>query len=535
MNDSRLTPELCDLFAAMRDPIGGEEHAAKVAELEQRLLGDPELRRLYSQYLMMCSCLQLECAAPEGQTAKIPSTVPGAIPVAASPRSDAMSEGPFKLSLRNRLVRYALAASLVLAVGVTIAAMVTVSVRNSMELSSRRMSLATLVDTTNAVFDISDVPTDVGSQLPGGFLRLKDGSAKIAFHSGAEVTLYGPCEFGINSPKRGYLKSGKITAYVPEQARGFTVGAPACVVIDLGTRFTMTVGATGVAQVAVLTGKVRVEREKAQPIEMTQNQRAEVDAAGAVTVLPDFTKLDYAQQVLSMGPVVYYRMDPDNKGRLVDIAGHNDAQLAIKNSSGQTWVDGRAGKAINFRGPGNGDYASVSDYPKATDGKLTVTAWVLTRSKPTNWSMIASNWGMDKHGQFHFCLHHNTGDLCVEISQADGSVVEIREGDKYPMSIGEWHHVAFVVDRDIVQLYRDGQLVTQSSCKGLIAIPPVSSLVLGAKFGDDQLGPANGLPAYWDGLIDEFAIFNTALNDEQITGLYRAGARGDAAPEAAKP
>lgn len=157
-------------------------------------------------------------------------------------------------------MRYMLAASLVLCVGVI------ASVLNMISVSSKgghitRVAVATLTETTDAVFDRSDVPTDMGSQLPGGFLRLRSGTIKIEFFSGAQVTLTGPAEFGLNSDMRGMLKSGKLVAYCPPKAHGFTIGAPGVAVMDLGTRFMITVGSGGRSEVRVLQGEVSVTPE----------------------------------------------------------------------------------------------------------------------------------------------------------------------------------------------------------------------------------------------------------------------------------
>jgi hypothetical protein len=69
--------------------------------------------------------------------------------------------------------------------------------------------------------------------MPGGFLNIKSGQVDLTFVSGATVRLTGPCSFGINSGRRGFLERGQLHCYVPPAARGFTIGTPGCAVVDL--------------------------------------------------------------------------------------------------------------------------------------------------------------------------------------------------------------------------------------------------------------------------------------------------------------
>jgi hypothetical protein len=72
------------------------------------------------------------------------------------------------------------------------------------------------------------------------------------------VDLIGPCEFEMTGPNRGKLATGRIAAYVPERARGFTLDLPnGGRLVDLGTRFELRVDETG-STLQVFEGRVEL-------------------------------------------------------------------------------------------------------------------------------------------------------------------------------------------------------------------------------------------------------------------------------------
>lgn len=98
----------------------------------------------------------------------------------------------------------------------------------------------------------------LGEWLGKGRLNLEVGLARLDFSNGATVTLQGPAEFEILSANQTSLKSGILTASIPESAIGFEVLTPAIDVVDLGTAFGVSVGADGETDVCVFEGEVEV-------------------------------------------------------------------------------------------------------------------------------------------------------------------------------------------------------------------------------------------------------------------------------------
>jgi len=113
-----------------------------------------------------------------------------------------------------------------------------------------------------------------GEDIYPGVIDLKYGTLNISFDSKAEVTLKAPAKFYLNHPKRARLEHGELTAYCPPEARGFTIGAPGCAVIDLGTRFWMKVDKLGFTDVTVREGKVNLKRDNGELVSLLRGAKA---------------------------------------------------------------------------------------------------------------------------------------------------------------------------------------------------------------------------------------------------------------------
>jgi hypothetical protein len=131
---------------------------------------------------------------------------------------------------------------------------------------------ATLGDTTAAEWADGRVRA-AGDAIANGPLRLTAGSAQLRFASGAVVTLNAPSEIEVLGGNRLFLRDGSIIPFVPPAAKGFTVVSPTGEVIDLGTEFSVSVGAKGETSVYVLDGEVDVASghgSERSPVRMTQ-------------------------------------------------------------------------------------------------------------------------------------------------------------------------------------------------------------------------------------------------------------------------
>ncbi len=196
-------------------------------------------------------------------------------------------------------------------------------------------------------------------------------------------------------------------------------------------------------------------------------------------------------------------------------------------------MKGPLGKGLWLRGPKFGDYVNVPDYPKATNRRLTVSAWVWADSRP-NGATIAANWRQGLGiGQFQLGLSADDnnapgGDLAVKISPRDGpGIFTLSEGNANPFPLGAWQHVAFVVDGGTLRLYRQGREVAVNNHVSFKHPGPVKSLAIGCTLDDSDQAPGSS-PGWWDGKIAELAIFNDALSADDIARLATLGSQSPA-------
>lgn len=99
------------------------------------------------------------------------------------------------------------------------------------------------------------LPVAVPIQIERGFLR-------VAFPSGANVTLEAPCRFRLDEKEALSLLHGRASVHTPDGAEGFRIDTPGGRFVDLGTEFGLAVGSDGTEPVVlteVFKGEVEIE------------------------------------------------------------------------------------------------------------------------------------------------------------------------------------------------------------------------------------------------------------------------------------
>ncbi len=233
---------------------------------------------------------------------------------------------------------------------------------------------------------------------------------------------------------------------------------------------------------------------------------------------------------LATGLVGYWKFDETTGTTAVDSSSHhNNGELGNYLTTTEHWVPGQIGRALEFGGPDSLQYVRVPDYPKPTN-TVTASLWVYADSR-TTWATFLKNWGGTKAGQFHFGLYDTGGQENIYIKQADGKTPNVSEPLVFPLN--SWQHVAAVCDGTRVRLYRNGSEVASVTYDGTLVAPIATALGIGAKLNDDGTEPNYSLsPGFWDGKMDDVALWNRGLGPDEITGIYLAGLAGKGALEA---
>jgi hypothetical protein len=204
-------------------------------QLEARLRGDAAARRFYVAYLDLHAALQWRT---RGES--------------ASPRR--------RPAYRFVPLLYGAAACLVLAAGVLVALVPRRGVEEgeTPDLpAAPRGAVAVLIGHPQAVWEADMAqPTESGTPLQPGRLKLRAGVVELAFCSGGEVLVEGPAELDVCAADRAYLRRGKLTAKVAEGAPAFHVEMPGVAVTDRGGECGLWCADARAAEVHVFAGQV---------------------------------------------------------------------------------------------------------------------------------------------------------------------------------------------------------------------------------------------------------------------------------------
>jgi len=128
---------------------------------------------------------------------------------------------------------------------------------------------------------------ELPQELPGR-IRLAKGEAKVRLPSGVELVLLSPLELQAESGMEVRLASGRLVAWVPSRASGFTVYAPGLTVWDIGTVFSMAADADG-STLFVFKGSVQALDGEGAGVDICE-------AGEGVRAIPDSTPVKFAAE-----------------------------------------------------------------------------------------------------------------------------------------------------------------------------------------------------------------------------------------------
>lgn len=125
-------------------------------------------------------------------------------------------------------------------------------------------------------------PGDIAIGRPFSF---SSGNYRLKLTSGVRVNIAAPARFTVYSPEQLRLFHGRLTASVPENAKGFTVLTKQANIVDQGTEFGVAVEEDELTDVAVFEGKVDVATSK-KTLSLVLGKAISVSRSGTVSRLP---------------------------------------------------------------------------------------------------------------------------------------------------------------------------------------------------------------------------------------------------------
>jgi hypothetical protein len=405
-----------------------------------------------------------------------------------------------------------------------------------------------------------EAPT-VGTMLAAGWLRLRAGTLQVELLGGARLLVAGPAELRIDAADAAYLESGKVSAYVPEPARGFTLRAPGVEIVDLGTAFGVHVVKKGAPEIHVFDGAVTLastgSREAPRKFEAGQAARLEGSVLREIPVRPAAfpngdelaRKADAAgrarskqwktaMDTLAADPatLLSYTFQDDNEPSRRVI---NRAAQATTESHGALvgagWTGGRwpGKRALEFRSLGDRlRFALPGKHPA-----ITLMAWVRVDSLPNDYNSLlmpsryeagSLHWTLERGGELRLTLR-NTSTQGNGKHLWDGPVSGTAVSN---MDFGRWLFLATTYDSatGTVTHYRDGQ--QSGKARFPHRIPAVFGPTEFGNWGADPASPdakwrnlelPNQSIRNFVGRLDELTILARVLSAAEIAQHYQIG------------
>jgi hypothetical protein len=203
------------------------------------------------------------------------------------------------------------------------------------------------------------------------------------------------------------------------------------------------------------------------------------------------------------GLVIYFSFD-DGKGNTVaDKSGTgNNGNL----KGGAKWSTGKFGGALTLDGTDGCVEVPDSNSLQFTDG-LTMVAWIKPALKGDEWQLVASK-GLDAKEFFEMLLSPQ-GFLWMGWNFQKGRVVPAQSPKN--VKADTWQQVAVAWDPSkFWNVYIDGEVLIEYPKQADKLTPNTDPLIIGTE---------KDMKRYYNGVIDDFALFNRGLTQDEIKGL----------------
>jgi hypothetical protein len=212
----------------------------------------------------------------------------------------------------------------------------------------------------------------------------------------------------------------------------------------------------------------------------------------------------YQDTVLDSGPVSYWRLDEASGTTAADQKATNSGTYMNAPSLGQPGaLAGDSDTAVSFNGANN--YVDVPTSASLNiTGPISVEAWIKVNVWDYDWQAIVAK------GDSAYRLHRYPASDNLAFGTNAGDDVQGTTN----VNDGSWHHVVGVWDGSTKNTYVDGVLDTSCSDTGTLATNGYD-LAIGENL------EATG--RYWDGSIDEVAVYNRALSATEVQLHYDSG------------
>jgi hypothetical protein len=230
--------------------------------------------------------------------------------------------------------------------------------------------------------------------------------------------------------------------------------------------------------------------------------------AGPAMVAPALAG-PYSAAVLADSPYAYWRLDETSGTVAADSSGNGrNGNFVASPLLGQGGALAEAGNtAVRF----NAGSAQYVDIPLAFGGvgwsEITVEVWVNLLGLTGNFQAMVSSTGT---GFVHLQAYESGGNNVVYGAPGSSFLPIVP-----PNANSGWHHVVMTSKPGEQRLYLDGALIG-SDTSAVNTVGLASSIRIGSGFSGGR---------FFQGLIDEVAIYRTALSEAQVDAHFAAASQ----------
>lgn len=190
-------------------------------------------------------------------------------------------------------------------------------------------------------------------------------------------------------------------------------------------------------------------------------------------------------------------------------------------AGGSGWNGSGTGVVLD----GTNQYVEIPDDPafQLTQGTISIRLNATDIGEAGNDTLFSRDSSMYDDGGHVKAYVMGNGSVGVRIQDTSNSYY--LNSAPGLISDGQWHHVALSFGDEGLTLYVDGAVADSSSYTGGIA-GNTEPWTLGADQQSSGDGIANSLTNYFNGGLDEFAVYDTQLTPDELTALTASGVTG---------
>jgi hypothetical protein len=229
----------------------------------------------------------------------------------------------------------------------------------------------------------------------------------------------------------------------------------------------------------------------------------------------DSGSLDYAATVLADGPIAYWRFDETSGSKVLDASGHGRDGTCFGVALGATGaVGGNAAAGFD----GSSSYCTFGDiFDFEGTQPFSVEAWISASPAIPNFSRVLSKetYAAQNNDGWDLTVFIQSGKAQAKLERwVSGNVVCDAISPAFDPDL--YAHVVAVYGAGTAELAANGKSSGPRSCGNDAGLAATSASLVAGK-------PANAADDYFEGSLDELAVYDRALGPAEVSRHYQKG------------